>query len=361
MTQIEAALRAAQQHAAQQTAQINDLTARAQVAEQRAQAAEAVGRPVQPPPPPPTERGTNRVIDTRVLGKPNDFSGEPGTWRDWSTVFRAYASACTPELAGLMERAEGSEEPVLNATLEDNEEALSSQLYYMLVMINKGLSLDRVISAGVNEGLEAWRTLVRFHEPQSRTRAAGLLQELLSFDFDGDVPSKLIAFDRAVKRYEQAVGSEFPDTIKVGVLVRSLKEGPLRHHLLLNSQRLETWELVKAEVENLRRAQIATGSTTTGVAPMDIDSLAKQIAAIAFKGKGKGQAGSRGKGAADHLPSKPCPICGKTGPWKQDCWYAQHPEGGGKTKDQKGKGRDSKCKGSAGKGKTSGTTEPCWT
>eukprot|EP00959_Pyramimonas_sp_CCMP1952_P003363 69860-Pyramimonas_sp.AAC.1 len=71
-------------------------------------------------------------------------------------------------------------------------------------MLNKGLSLDRIVSAGVNEGLEAWRTLVTFHEPQSRTRAAGLLQELLSSDFEGDVPSKLIAFDRNVKRYEQA-------------------------------------------------------------------------------------------------------------------------------------------------------------
>ena len=100
-----------------------------------------------------------------------------------------------------MERAEHSDEPMLNATLEEEQVRLSSQLYYMLVMLNKGLSLDRIVSAGVNEGLEAWRTLVTFHEPQSRTRAAGLLQELLSWNFEGDVPSKLIAFDRNVKRY----------------------------------------------------------------------------------------------------------------------------------------------------------------
>eukprot|EP00959_Pyramimonas_sp_CCMP1952_P036723 768402-Pyramimonas_sp.AAC.1 len=125
-------------------------------------------------------------------------------------------------------------------------------------MLNKVLSLDRIVSAGGNEGLEAWRTLVVFHEPQSRTRAAGLLQELFSWDFEGDAPSKLISFDRNAKRYEQAVSTGFPDEIKIGTLVRSLKEGPPRHHLLLNSQRLDTRELVKAEVENLRRAQIAT-------------------------------------------------------------------------------------------------------
>eukprot|EP00959_Pyramimonas_sp_CCMP1952_P251586 5257149-Pyramimonas_sp.AAC.1 len=73
----------------------------------------------------------------------------------------------------LMERAEQSDEPVLNATLPEGQVRLSSQLHYMLVMLNKGLSFDRIVSAGVNE--EAWRTLVTFHEPQSRTRAAGLL------------------------------------------------------------------------------------------------------------------------------------------------------------------------------------------
>ena len=82
-------------------------------------------------------------------------------------------------LMDLMAHAERSEEMVMNATLNDNSEWLSRQLYYMLVMLNKGLSLDRVTSAGANEGLEAWRTLVRFHEPASRTRAAGLLHALL--------------------------------------------------------------------------------------------------------------------------------------------------------------------------------------
>ena len=49
-----------------------------------------------------TEFGFNRTIDTRVLGRPDHFEGIPGTWRDWSTVFRAYAAACEPRLEQLM-------------------------------------------------------------------------------------------------------------------------------------------------------------------------------------------------------------------------------------------------------------------
>ncbi|CAK0899647.1 unnamed protein product, partial [Prorocentrum cordatum] len=357
----------------QQQQVVQRLAAQAESAEARVQAAEAMAqeargqeqqqRAAQPGGPP---QETNILIDTRVLGKPSDFNGEPGAWRDWSTVFRAYASACEPALKDAMDRAEHADAPVLNATLPDDQVRLSSQLYYMLVMLNKGLSLDRIVSTGVNEGLEAWRTLVTFHEPQSRTRAAGLLQELLSWDFEGDVPSKLTAFDRSAKRYEQAVCAELPDEIKIGMLVRSLKEGPLRHHLLLYSQRLNTWELVKAEVENLRRARIATtASTGAGPTPMDIDSLARQLAALGFKGgkggNGKGRNGKAGKGkGADDLPTKPCPICGKTGHWKRDCWWnttaasgKAPPKGGG------GRGRG-KGKGEA-KGGDGPKPKPCWT
>ncbi|CAK0839184.1 unnamed protein product [Prorocentrum cordatum] len=372
--QIEQALAAQQQQQQQQI--IQQLAAQAQSAEARAQAAEATAQAARGPglPQPAEQPGghlpaVNRLIDTRVLGKPRDFNGEPGTRRGWSTISRAYASACEPALMDLMENTEHSDKPALNAALPEERVRRSSQLYHALVMLNKGLSLDRIVSAGANEGLETWRTLIAFHGPQSRTRAAGLLQELLSWDFEGDVPSKLISFDTNAKRYEQAVSTEFPDEIKIGTLVRSLKEGPLRHHLLLNSQRLDAWELVKAEVGDLRRAQIATtASAGTGAAPMDLDPLAKQLAALGFKGgkngkigNGKGKTSGPGKGkGADDTPTKPCPICGKTGHWKRDCrWISTAASGKAPPKGGGGRGR--------GKGKDDGKAgaapkpKPCWT
>ena len=32
-------------------------------------------------------------VDTRLLGKPSDFSGAQDAWPDWSTVFKGYAGA----------------------------------------------------------------------------------------------------------------------------------------------------------------------------------------------------------------------------------------------------------------------------
>jgi hypothetical protein len=81
---------------------------------------------------------------------------------------------------------------------------MSSQLYYILVMICKGSALTRVVSAGPGEGIEPWRSLVLCHEPSSQTRSAGLPLELLAYDFEGDASGNLVAFERDIFRYEHS-------------------------------------------------------------------------------------------------------------------------------------------------------------
>ena len=56
-------------------------------------------------------------VDTRLLGKPSDFSGEQLAWRDWSAVFKGYAGAAVPRLTSLMKSAAQSMAPVPNVTL----------------------------------------------------------------------------------------------------------------------------------------------------------------------------------------------------------------------------------------------------
>ena len=81
-----------------------------------------------------------------------------------------------------MQEVESKTDPQLAAILLESQRAISNQLYYMLVMLNKQQSLDRVVSAGTGEGLEARRLLSQYHEPHSSTRSAGLLGELLAFN-----------------------------------------------------------------------------------------------------------------------------------------------------------------------------------
>ena len=118
-----------------------------------------------------------------------------------------------------------------------------------------------MVNAGAQEGLEAWRALVLHHEPTSLTRNAGVLQELLNFSFEGEIAARIIQLDRDIDRYEKARGENFPNNIRIGFALRMLQDGILKQHLVLSSARLTTWETLKAEIDNVRRAQAAASST----------------------------------------------------------------------------------------------------
>ena len=225
------------------------------------------------------------LVDVRLLGKPESFDGGVG-WKDWSVVFRSNACACSAPLGLLMERTERSAGPILNATLTQSEASCSRQLYYILVMLCKVSALARVVNAGAKEFLEAWRCLVLHHEPTLLIRSTGLLQELLNFSFEGETAARMTQFDRDIDRYEKASGETFPENIRIGVPLRMLPDGPLNQHVVLNSARLTTWAILKAEIDNVRRAQAAASSTPQ---PMDLSSY------------------------VDNLPTTPCPVCGKAG------------------------------------------------
>eukprot|EP00971_Amphidinium_carterae_P002447 48399-Amphidinium_carterae.1 len=61
-------------------------------------------------------RTHSSILDTRVIGKPDHFSGG-SSWRDWSVVMRAFLQAQNPDLTELMKKAETTNDPVDNAAL----------------------------------------------------------------------------------------------------------------------------------------------------------------------------------------------------------------------------------------------------
>ena len=57
------------------------------------------------------------VIDTRGLGRPETFDGSVSKWRDWKVVMQSCTAACHDNLGQLMDVAENTEDPVMNAAL----------------------------------------------------------------------------------------------------------------------------------------------------------------------------------------------------------------------------------------------------
>ena len=144
------------------------------------------------------------TIDTRTLGKPDTFSGEQGRWSDWKTVMTAYCAVISDRLGMLMQSIEdGTVSNLRRASLAGQDPALSAQLFYILVMITRQQALTLVTNSGPQEGFLAWQRLIEHFEPTAKTRQAGQLLALLSWNFGhGDIQSQVELFDAAAHKYE---------------------------------------------------------------------------------------------------------------------------------------------------------------
>ena len=92
--------------------------------------------------------GHQGLVDTRILGKPNQFTS------DWSSTLRSYMGEVDTRYQQLMMDAETSTEPMFNATLRHDEVRLSTQLFHALVMLTSRPALDKCHNVGLNEGFE---------------------------------------------------------------------------------------------------------------------------------------------------------------------------------------------------------------
>ena len=116
------------------------------------------------------------VVDTRVIGRPDKFDGDPMKYAGWLFKLRSYLGAVDQRYQLEPTTTEAPSTPRLNATLSSEASCLGTQTYYILVMTTTGSALDKCHSAGVNERFEAWRQFVMEWEP----KLVGLLMNVLS-------------------------------------------------------------------------------------------------------------------------------------------------------------------------------------
>jgi hypothetical protein len=253
---------------------------------------------------------------------PADFTGEHGLWRDWCIKFRSYMGAqMRGEISRWLEHVDDHRQTSAKvAVLGEASRASASMMHGALIATCQGKALVIVQRAGPGEGLEAWRDLLSKYEPRSKQSKVMRLCEVLGFNFkEGDLLDCLERFEAAIAEYEKESGKILDDDIKIGVVIRGISTGGLREHLLLHSERTETFVEFRAELDMIARAQTASMMTAS---PMEI--------------------GAFGQGADGKFDGA-CRNCGKNGHKAADC-RSQGKGGGGK----KGGGKGGKGKASGG-------------
>ena len=90
----------------------------------------------------------------------------------------------------------------------------------------------------------AWSRVVERYDPKLRSRSAGLLLELLRFDFAGDMLTRIEEFERSVVTFQNASAEQVSSGMKVGMVLNRLPDSELATHLLTRQTRRATQGLL---------------------------------------------------------------------------------------------------------------------
>ena len=150
-----------------------------------------------------SEGQPRRLVDTRQLGKPDKFSGEPSEFEDWSFILEAYMCCVDREFAALFERIRYSDVPILQSHLTPMEAELSTQLFYTLVMLLQGRALDIAQNTDLGNGFEVYRKLVSEYRPRLPSRLVGTLTQLMSHRFTASIEAEIPFFEKLIMETPQ--------------------------------------------------------------------------------------------------------------------------------------------------------------
>lgn len=98
----------------------------------------------------------SQTVDTRTLGKPQNFAGRRDQWRHFRSVFRAFAITAHPSMPELFQKAESmADKPISTVDMDDVSQVTSRHRYYMLVMLTGDDARQLIQNVEAGDGAEA--------------------------------------------------------------------------------------------------------------------------------------------------------------------------------------------------------------
>ncbi len=188
----------------------------------RAEAALAASVPVASQPAAATSRSPAAdLVDTRLLTKPRAFGGQEAEWAGWSFKMLAYIGALDGDM--LSELVEAAAAPavtdVQNVRMSPAGQGRSRQLYYVLILLLEGTALQLVKAVPSGEGYRVWRVLQERFESTMPSRQAGLLQEIIGYQFPAEqIEAGIAEFEFKVNKYENQSGEVISEKLKIAIM-----------------------------------------------------------------------------------------------------------------------------------------------
>ena len=241
-------------------------------------------------------KDTPSLIDLKCLGRPKEFTGREEDFQQWSKKTEAFFAGVIKESEMMLEWA--AEQTVGITTTAIDLEFFPSEhnvdrgveiLEFVLQQMHTALmALTRYEAKGIvansrKNPLEAWRRLQKRFDPTTGGRKRNLLHTIISPGRCSllELQAGIERWESYVSRYEKKLKDKFDDEIKLASLEALVPE-ELEKHLILNSNRLRTYEDARLEIVTYVEAKFGlmirdsmpsdTGSRGHSD-PMDVDAV----------------------------------------------------------------------------------------
>ena len=204
---------------------------------------------------------TPNLIDVNGLGRPKEFSGKEEDFQQWSKKTEAFFAGVIKESEMMLEWA--SEQPTeitttaidLEFLLTDTNEDRGVQMHTALMALTS-YEANNIVANSRKNPLEAWRRLQKRYDPTTGGRKRNLLRTIISLGRCSllELQAEIERWESYVSRYEKKMKDKMDDDIKLAGL-ESLVLEELEKHLILNSNRLRTFEDARVEVVTYAEAK----------------------------------------------------------------------------------------------------------
>ena len=297
--------------------------------------------------------GRSELLDPKILHKVQPFDGQGTSWKTFEFQWRAFLIAQDRKYRELLDKIDDPTKDVRNGDLDLENQELSMQLNFVLVLVMPRESVGEMIVRNVNqgEGAVAWRQILGEYASTEPENVLAMWSRLgdLRFPQGSDIVVGINKMEEDMTRYQKMAGKNLTDTIKRGILMKALtNEAELQKHVFRNIARLSTYKKMREEVMSALTAERAVHEPM-GDDPMEMGAVGKSgKKGPGKKGKGKndqkgrGKGPGQGKGSGTQNPNadRECFYCHRKGHIKEECRIRVADERDSKNKDEKDRRKD---------------------
>ena len=145
------------------------------------------------------------LVDARLLGRPRAYSGNSQEWNAFKVVFKSYIGVVAHPILTAMDHAETLNDPITLGGLFPEVAQLSRSLSFLLAQVLSGPPLQLMMNVGDQNGLEAWRLLVRAEQSVSGANRIAAMQSILQYKFSPGIDKEEA---RAKERAKKSQGAK---------------------------------------------------------------------------------------------------------------------------------------------------------